>query len=183
MTCAATPLRPATVRDSDLNSGLATGSGQIDPTRAADPGLVFNMSSTNYVQFLCAIGYNTTAVELVIAKAAICPTVPDPVINLNYPSIFLTSDLSIPQTAKRTVTNVGPPAQYDVTVMPPTGVNVTVTPLSLAFTTVDQELSFTVLIVVRDDYELFDYVFGSIVWSDGTHSVRIPIGVGLEYVD
>lgn len=164
-----------------FNKGLATGSGEINPTRAADPGLVFNMSTTDYVHFLCAVGYSSSEVALVSGKTQPCPTNPPAVLDLNYPSIFLRSDVTVAHTANRTLTNVGPAGQYEATVVSPTGVDITVTPSSLLFSALDEKQSFSVRISVQNPYLLFDFVYGSIVWSDGTHSVRIPIGVGPPY--
>ncbi|KAL0324369.1 UNVERIFIED_CONTAM: Cucumisin [Sesamum calycinum] len=39
---------------------FAYGSGQINPVAARDPGLVFDASEADYINFLCKQGYNTT---------------------------------------------------------------------------------------------------------------------------
>ncbi|PKU63630.1 subtilisin-like protease SBT1.2 [Dendrobium catenatum] len=36
----------------------ATGAGQVNPTRAMDPGLVFGLTLNDYIGYLCGLGYN-----------------------------------------------------------------------------------------------------------------------------
>lgn len=53
---------------------FAYGSGHINSLTALDPGLIFDATESNYVDFLCKQGYNTT---LQPGKAW----------DLNYPSL------------------------------------------------------------------------------------------------
>ncbi|KAL0312682.1 UNVERIFIED_CONTAM: Cucumisin [Sesamum radiatum] len=57
----------AYVMDPRKNEDLefAYGSGQINPVAARDPGLVFDASETDYINFLCKQGYNTSTLRLV----------------------------------------------------------------------------------------------------------------------
>lgn len=182
----ATPFAPSINNDTgfdiDLNSGLATGSGQINPTKAADPGLVYNTSTYEYLLFLCSVGYTSSEISLISGSIVTCPENTPTEVDLNYPSIFLTifSNLSISETVTRTLTNVGnQAADYKVEIVAPTGVNMTVVPSSLSFKAFNDERSYTVHIEAQGPVNFTDFVFGCIVWSDGPqHSVRIPIGVG-----
>lgn len=176
--CAATPLNTSI----DGNSELASGAGQINPARAADPGLVFNLTTTDYINFLCSIGYTPAEVGLITgAGNQTCPTNPPGVLDLNYPSIFLTGNhtTGLVHNITRTATNVGPIASnYAVTVSAPEGIDVQVKPSTLQFSDVDLELSFSVILTAQK--AITTYNFGSITWTDSTnsHSVRMVVGVG-----
>ncbi|CAM6108969.1 unnamed protein product [Calypogeia fissa] len=179
----ATPLN-----GTDTDTVLATGSGEMNPTKAADPGLIYNMTTTDYEAFLCSIGYNLTSLRLVTGdKSSTCYEGAHRPIDLNYPSIMLAYDLRTgPQTVTRTVTNVGPkfgPAEYTVSVVNPKMVDVAVFPTTLTFEDINVEKSFRVD-VMPHNVSSMEYVFGSIMWSDSYgHSVRIPIGVGPSLED
>jgi hypothetical protein len=45
---------------------LNYGAGHIWPCRAMDPGLVYDLTTKDYVNFLCSIGYNSTQLSLFI---------------------------------------------------------------------------------------------------------------------
>ncbi|KAL0324368.1 UNVERIFIED_CONTAM: Cucumisin [Sesamum calycinum] len=69
---------------------FAYGSGQINPVAARDPGLVFDASEADYINFLCKQGYNTTTLRLVTGDNSTCAsTTPGRAWDLNYPSFSL----------------------------------------------------------------------------------------------
>ncbi|CAK9158436.1 unnamed protein product [Ilex paraguariensis] len=39
------------------------GGGYVDPNKAIDPGLIYNMNIENYALFLCSMDYNETAIS------------------------------------------------------------------------------------------------------------------------
>ena len=41
-----------------LAAEFAYGSGQINPTEAVDPGLVYDASKEDYINLLCSLGYD-----------------------------------------------------------------------------------------------------------------------------
>jgi hypothetical protein len=189
--CAATPLKPSpdVFLGIDANSVFAQGSGQINPTKAADPGLVYNTTTLDYINFLCSVGFSSFEVQLLSGQLQACPAVPPAVLDVNYPSIvivFQLKNVSFTHKVKRTLTNVGQAATYNVSIEQPVGlplapkhgVIVKVTPATLSFKELNEEQSFTVAVSVAKPGVFLNYAFGSITWSDGTHSVRIPIGVG-----
>ncbi|XP_077247540.1 cucumisin-like [Tasmannia lanceolata] len=159
---------------------FAYGSGHINPVGAVDPGLVFDASEKDYVDFLCKQGYNTTTLKLVTGDSSTCNgTVPGTAWDLNYPSIALSiADWHpILGTFSRTVTNVGSPnSTYHATVSVPSLLNVTVEPSVLSFSSVGEKISFTVKVsggvIIQQPI-----ISGSIVWKDGVHVVRIPLVV------
>jgi hypothetical protein len=145
------------------------GGGHIDPLPANDPGLVYDATFDDYLAFLCGNGdLNPTG--------ATCTRVGvDDPSNLNQATIGI-AQLAGVQTVTRTVTNVGSPGTYTVSVEAPPGVAVDVKPDQLTLAaggTATYEVSFT-----SEDGAVFDeWTFGSLTWSDGAHNVRSPIAI------
>ncbi|EOA20029.1 hypothetical protein CARUB_v10000302mg [Capsella rubella] len=157
------------------------GGGLVNPTKAADPGLVYNASAEDYMRFLCASGYDERSIGKMANKSDMyhCPSPRPSMLELNLPSItipFLDRDV----TVTRTVTNVGPiVSKYMVIVKPPLGVEITVTPNILLFNPLVQKLSFEVTVSTTHKSNSI-YYFGSITWTDGSHFVSIPLSVRTE---
>ncbi|KAL1565701.1 subtilisin-like protease SBT3.18 [Salvia divinorum] len=154
------------------------GSGHIDPLKALDPGLIYDTTTQDYVNFLCNMGYSEAQLQaMVICPQVRCPDEPEPNWNINYPSISV-SDLRCATTVKRTLKNVGhsKTAVYYVSVVKPHGVEVVVWPRVLMFSPFKEEITYRVtmspLKISRGRYD-----FGSITWSDGFHHVRSPLVV------
>lgn len=174
------------------------GSGHVNPVKALDPGLVYDATPVDYVNFLCALKFTQDPVPNLPAPVDIPINLPlqavmlplmgvtgDPLTcsqspavrpeDLNYPSIVVPC-LSGSTTVKRRVKNVGANASvYTVQVSEPTGVKVTVLPDKLCFRNIAEEKEFTLKLEAYDAAAAADYVFGSIEWSDGVHHVRSPI--------
>ncbi|EHA8590220.1 Subtilisin-like protease [Cocos nucifera] len=149
------------------------GSGHIRPNRAMDPGLVFDLTLTDYLNFLCAIGYNSTDLAK-FKKGYQCPTTPLKLEDLNYPSIAA-PNVTRTLTVTRTMKNVGSLGTYKVRVEPPYGFTITVKPEILKFDKVGEEKVFEVTIKSQERSIGVGYLFGRLIWSDGNHYVRIPI--------
>lgn len=150
------------------------GAGHIRPNAAMDPGLVYDLSVNDYLNFLCALGYNETLVSIFSDDPYKCPK-PISLTNLNYPSITV-PNLSHSITVTRTLKNVGSPGTYRVDVQKPSGISVTVEPRSLKFKKIGEEKSYNVTLRIKAKAAK-DYVFGNLVWSDTKHYVRSPIVV------
>ncbi|VVB06786.1 unnamed protein product [Arabis nemorensis] len=160
---------------------FAYGGGQINPRRAASPGLVYDMDDISYVQFLCGEGYNaTTLAPLVGSRSVSCSSIVPGLghDSLNYPTIQLalkTAKTSTMAVFRRRVTNVGPPSSvYNAIVTAPKGVEITVEPKSLSFTKASQQRSFKV-VVKAQQMTPGKIVSGLLVWKSPRHSVRSPI--------
>ncbi|GER49153.1 subtilase family protein [Striga asiatica] len=162
---------PITDYNDSLSTPLRSGSGHFDPTKAADPGLVYDASYKDYLLYLCSTGYTN------LTHSFKCPANPPPPNNLNYPSLAV-PDLKGTVTVVRTVTNVGGcGAVYFASIQPPPGVDVNISPSVLRFTQVNEKKKFTITVKANDNAEKRKYVFGSYKLSDGKHNVFSPIAV------
>ncbi|POO02849.1 Subtilase [Trema orientale] len=155
---------------------FAYGSGHIQPNQAADPGLIYDLIIDDYLNFLCAHGYNETQLKLFSNETHKCSksfTLAD----FNYPSISVPSLGSEPVIVTRRVKNVGPPGTYNGSVSAPVGVSVIVKPKSLKFSKTGEEKNFEIVLKAKATRKPKDYVFGELKWTDGKHNVRSPIAV------
>ncbi|XP_010455450.1 PREDICTED: subtilisin-like protease SBT3.10 [Camelina sativa] len=152
------------------------GGGLINPEKAVNPGLIYDMTTDDYILYLCSAEYSDVSISRVLGKATVCPNPKPSVLDLNLPSITI-PNLRDEVTFKRTVTNVGPlKSVYKVVIDPPTGVNVTVTPTELVFDSTNTKLSFTVRVSTTHKVNT-GYYFGSLTWTNDLHNVVIPVSV------
>ncbi|XP_020581984.1 subtilisin-like protease SBT4.14, partial [Phalaenopsis equestris] len=179
------PTNPTTkLPKSDLE--YSYGSGQIDPLAALNPGLLYDITESSYLRFLCSKHPNTTAVAILTGSRNFnCANFSNAkgYDGLNYPSFhYIVPDSAKPSLAtyRRVVTNVGGGAAvYKAIVEAPPGVEIEVSPAKLEFRKVNEKRSFSSLVVGvaaiggRPPY----IVSGSLVWSDGVHKVRSPIAI------
>jgi len=148
------------------------GAGHLNPNPAVDPGLVYDAGLLDYAGFICGVT-DSFWVEWV------CPYVeeegfPFDASDLNLPSIGIAA-LAGEQTIVRKVTNVGSAGTYAVTVDAPPGIAVSVVPNSLTLTageTAPYEVTFTTVSATPNEW-----TFGSLTWTDGSHSVRSSIAI------
>ncbi|CAJ1943530.1 unnamed protein product [Sphenostylis stenocarpa] len=155
---------------------FATGSGHVNPSRANDPGLVYDIKPDDYVPYLCGLGYSDTEVGIIAHKTIKCSeTSSIPEGELNYPSFSVV--LGFPQTFTRTVTNVGEGnSSYEVIVKAPEGVNVKVQPNKLYFSEKEQKETYSVSFRrIESGNETAEYAQGFLQWVSAKHTVRSPI--------
>lgn len=92
-------------------SVFAIGAGNVNPSRANDPGLVYDIKPEDYVSYLCGLNYGDGNVGLFLQRKVKCSeekSIGEQ--ELNYPSfslLMLSNDTSDFTTFKRVVTNVG----------------------------------------------------------------------------
>ncbi|CAN6466424.1 unnamed protein product [Victoria cruziana] len=179
----ATPMSPQI----DKEAEMAYGSGQLNPVKASQPGLVYDTDERGYMSFLCSQGYmESNNLKIITGNQSVdCADFPKAIgfDDLNYPSMFMSTqpadktNESQPSTAifVRKVTTVGPvPSQYTATVESPPDVSVIVQPSSLSFIRSHQKQSFTVTVEAK--HSINEYIrSASLVWSDSVHTVRSPI--------
>ena len=150
------------------------GSGHFEPSKAADPGLVYDATYNDYIAFLCSSGYSS--------KISLpCPRNPPSPNDLNYPSVSI-SNLNGSMTVTRIVTNVGRgKSVYSLTVESPMGYSVEIIPTTLSFSQLMEKKKFLITIAkkrhVGKNIQKGEYAFGWYMWSDGIHIVRSPIAV------
>ncbi|KAJ3669836.1 hypothetical protein LUZ60_010160 [Juncus effusus] len=156
------------------------GAGHVDPPRAIDPGLVYDITADDYVDFLCALNYTSFMIAAVAKRPNYtCDSKKTyEVSSLNYPSfsvVFKNGLTSVKHT--RTVTNVGEAGTYKANVvMASESVKVTVDPSELSFDKVGEQKSYTVSFS-GSTMPAGSTGFGRLVWSDGKHVVASPIAI------
>ncbi|KAK2653732.1 hypothetical protein Ddye_013588 [Dipteronia dyeriana] len=157
------------------------GSGHINPEKAVNPGIVFDASEADYIDFLYKQGYNKTVLRLITGEDVVCNGLnPSRQWNLNYPSFSLAiaDGQKITGTFTKTVTNVGSPnSTYHVSIYDmPIFLDIKVEPSVLSFSAVGEKKSFTVNVngprITQEPI-----ISGSITWLDGVHVVRSPLVV------
>lgn len=147
----------------------------MNPNSAADPGLVYDLTVIDYLNFLCAHGYNATLLQAFSDGPYTCPNQAS-FADFNYPSITV-PNLNGPITITRRVKNVGAPGTYKASVRAPANVSVLVEPSGLTFAKIGEEKTFKVTFKPVVSGLPKDYVFGQLTWSDGRHKVRSPLVV------
>ncbi|KAF3433055.1 hypothetical protein FNV43_RR24157 [Rhamnella rubrinervis] len=142
--------------EQEVDREFAYGSGLINPVKAVDPGLVFEASKTDYINFLCKEGYNSTTLKAITGDRSVCKGIKSSrARDLNYPSFALAiaDGQKIIGSFTRKVTNVGSPiSTYNVSVDVP-----------------------EILQVDGPKITQDPIISGSITWKDGVHEVRTPL--------
>ncbi|XXG72438.1 hypothetical protein AAC387_Pa07g1533 [Persea americana] len=168
-----------------LNSSLTEatpfnyGAGHVRPNRAMDPGLVYDLTADDYMNFLCSLDYTPDQLSLFSNQSYSCPTNLS-LFDFNYPS-FSVPSLTAPITFNRRVKNVGSPGTYTVKYRAPPCVSMTVQPANLTFKATGEEQTYSV--ALSPDDCLYDTpATGRLKWSDGVHNVRSLIAVNVDTV-
>ncbi|CAE6131367.1 unnamed protein product [Arabidopsis arenosa] len=152
------------------------GGGLVNPEKATKPGLVYDLGLEDYVLYMCSVGYNESSISQLVGKGTTCSNPKPSVLDFNLPSITI-PNLKDEVTLTRILTNVGPlDSVYKVTVEPPLGIQVTVTPETLVFNSTTKRVSFKVRVSTTHKINT-GYYFGSLTWSDSVNSVTIPLSV------
>ncbi len=155
------------------------GSGHIDPNRANDPGLVFDVSNDEYDAFACGTG--SPAVEAARCDALAANGLSFEAVDLNQPSIAL-SRLTGAKTVTRRVTNVSSETgRYTAEIQAPAGISVLVVPSTLSLAP-GASAEFEVTLGFESG-ELDLWRFGSLTWAGDTHTVRSVLAVRPRSID
>ncbi|KAL9296861.1 hypothetical protein ACSQ67_022757 [Phaseolus vulgaris] len=154
------------------------GSGHVNPVASLNPGLVYEFHSQDVLNFLCSNGASPAQLKNLTGDLTQCHKPLTASYNFNYPSIGV-SNLNGSLSVYRTVTYYGQePTVYSASIENPSGVKVTVTPAELKFGKPGEKITF------RIDFFPFkqsngNFVFGSLIWNNGKHRVRSPIGLNV----
>ncbi|KAG8632637.1 subtilisin-like protease SBT1.9 [Manihot esculenta] len=163
---------------------LDMGAGQINPNKALDPGLIYDVNSTDYVNLLCALNFTKKQIQIITKSPS--NDCSSPSLDLNYPSFLAyfnardsESNLTTNQEFHRMVTNVGEGmSTYTANLTPMKGLNISVTPSKLEFKAKNEKLSYKLVIQGPRQIEE-DIIFGYLSWVDSKakHVVKSPIAV------
>jgi hypothetical protein len=170
---------------SEESTPFIHGAGHVDPNSALNPGLVYDMDTSDYIAFLCAIGYDSKRIAVFVREppsSDICSGKEGSPGNLNYPSFSVVFQSNSDEvTYRRTVKNVGNSldAVYEVEVNAPANVDIKVSPSKLVFNAENKTVSYEITFssVSSGWSSINSATFGSIEWSNGIHRVRSPIAV------
>ncbi|XP_030962962.1 subtilisin-like protease SBT1.7 [Quercus lobata] len=163
----------------ELGSPLEFGAGHINPNKAMNPGLIYDMGFQDYVDFLCGVEHTKEQMSALIRRPQwSCSN--KSIHDLNYPSFTaaLTTETKYPvaMSFSRVVTNVGnDKAVYQAHLeYNATGLKISVEPMTLTFTRKYQTRSFVVSIEL--DREFSRVIYDFLKWIDqDSHIVTSPI--------
>lgn len=142
---------------------LNFGAGHVRPALEYAPGLVYDATTTDWQNYVCAIGEATGCEDDVDAS------------DVNYPSIAV-GELTGTQTITRTVTDTtGEGGTWTAEVEADAGLDVVVEPGTLEVPA-GGSVTFEVTIT-NESAENGAYSFGALTWSNGDLEVRSPIAV------
>ncbi|CAN4077352.1 unnamed protein product [Withania somnifera] len=160
---------------------FAFGAGHVNPSRANDPGLVYDTQFKDYIPYLCGLNYTNREMGNLLQRKTSCSKVKSiPEAQLNYPS-FSISLGEKPQTYTRTVTNVGEAnSTYRVEIVSPRMVSVVVKPSILKFSKLNQRMTYRVTFSTTTNITNMEVVHGYLKWTSNRHFVRSPIAVVLQ---
>lgn len=157
------------------------GAGHVDPVSALNPGLVYDLTADDYLNFLCALNYSATEITSLARRKFTCDASKKySVTDLNYPSFavnFGSGGADVVIKHSRTLTNVGAPGTYKVLIsLHSPGVKVAVEPETLSFRQANEKKSYTVTFT-GSSMPADTNSFGRIEWSNGKQIVGSPIAV------
>ncbi|KAJ1288120.1 hypothetical protein BS78_02G065400 [Paspalum vaginatum] len=187
MSALITTATPMNTPGNSSTTALKYGAGQLNPSKAHDPGLVYDASESDYVAMLCAQGYNATQLALVTgSNTTACPANNGSASaagaspgDLNYPTMAarVEAGKNFTVTFPRTVTNVGAATgAYAVRVVLPfyaeNDLAVEVSPSRLEFSWQQQKLSFNVTVSGVAPAEGQVHA-AAVVWFNDQHEVKV----------
>lgn len=159
---------------------LDFGGGHVNPNKAMDPGLVYDIGVQDYINYMCALNYTTIQLQTITRRSNVSC---EASIDLNYPSfiVILNNTNTTSYTFKRVLTNViDANCTYHATVEASSGIKVSVQPATIYFPRKHSTSTFNLTVEINLGlYPTSDYIgnYGFLTWYEdkGTHVVRSPI--------
>ncbi|KAJ0971844.1 hypothetical protein J5N97_019803 [Dioscorea zingiberensis] len=161
-------------------SYFAMGAGHVNPTKANDPGLVYDIKPEDYLRYICGLGYNNSMINYLAKHSVNCEmlmTTTDE--DLNYPSITVPFTPTITKfSTTREVTNVGEAVStYWADIEMPEGVELVVQPTKLSFTQLNEKQKFKLTFTKTSGDNASKSAQGYIKWVSTNHVVCSPISI------
>ncbi|CAN0863108.1 Subtilisin-like protease SBT1.6 [Linum grandiflorum] len=167
---------------------LDFGAGHINPNRAMDPGLVYDIQIQDYVDFLCGLNFTRKQIDTVLRRRDWNCRRPVEAAEFNYPSLtaVIEAGTKSPRsiTFRRTLTNVGnAKSVYRASLEHvPTTMRIQVEPKTLSFHRLNEVRKFSVSVSLTDncgdEEEEARAVYCFLRWTDQhSHVVSSPIVV------
>ncbi|KAK9109226.1 hypothetical protein Sjap_017286 [Stephania japonica] len=161
---------------------LDYGAGHVNPNKALDPGLIYDIEAEDYINYLCAINYTRREIAAITRRSDY--TCEKATLDLNYPSfmVILNNTDTTSSTFKRVLTNVvDSKAVYRATVWAPSSMKVSIEPSLLTFEGKYSKAEFSVHVNIdlRGYGKQKSYLgnHGYLSWCEvnGKHVVKSPI--------
>ncbi|KAJ0234352.1 Subtilisin-like protease [Hirschfeldia incana] len=151
-----------------LDNPLAVGAGHVSADKVLSPGLIYDTSPQDFINFLCHEVKQSRKLINIITRSNVSEACRNPSPYLNYPSIiaYFTSDQNGHKIMRRTLTNVGEAKRsYSVRVRGLKGVNVVIEPKRLMFSKINEKQSYSVRMESQRALR-GDVVYGVVSWVD-----------------
>ncbi|XP_022739875.1 subtilisin-like protease SBT1.7 [Durio zibethinus] len=158
------------------------GAGHVDPVSALNPGLVYDLTVEDYLGFLCALNYSEFQINALARRNFSCDARKKyRVTDLNYPSFAVNFDTTMGGSNvvkyTRTLTNVGSPGTYKVSISPEArGVKISVEPETLSFSQANEKKSYTVTFTASSQPSN-TFSFSRLEWVSEKYNVQSPIAI------
>lgn len=161
---------------------LAIGAGHINPNKALNPGLIYDVTSSDYINLLCGLNFTSKQIQTIARSSTFsCSTA---TLDINYPSFIAyfnandsSTEVKIVQEFRRTVTYIGEgKSTYTAKLTQLEGLKISVEPEKLIFKGKNEKQSYKLSIegprLIKERV-----VYGSLSWleSEGKNVVRSPI--------
>ncbi|KAL4348183.1 hypothetical protein GQ457_17G011310 [Hibiscus cannabinus] len=172
----------------DMITGVAGtpldfGAGHINPNKAMDPGLVYDIQTQDYIDYLCGLNYTSTQIRTITGMHDF--NCDNATLDLNYPSFIILLNNTNTSSAifQRELTNVAEGSSvYRAVVKAPSGMKAVVQPATITFAGKNSKAKFRLTVdidvgvgsIPQSDY-FGNYGFLSWYEVNGKHEVTSPI--------